>query len=582
EKLLIAEDAKTIIYHGDYTELAESIRQRYADRELIDARGCEIEEQRDMASQRNAACTVAFFRAMGYEEPDLSRLQQVSMRLELKEGIANSLIIDDSYNSDINSLSIALDYARSLCGERRLVLILSDILQSGFDEDELYNRVATLVRGAGVDMFVGVGEHLLSHRHKFAAGSQFYANTDMLLSQVDMLNITDSVVLIKGNRMAMVERISHRLERRSHTTVLEVNLQAMARNINYFRSFMAPKTRLIAMVKAASYGAGDVEVAQMLQKQGVAYLAVAFTDEGVTLRRKGITMPILVLNADDASFYAMIDAALEPEIYSLRSLRTFVDVARRHGVSHYPIHLKLDTGMHRLGFEQDDIEELLATLDAAEDVVKVASLFTHLATSDMTDSDDFTLQQIATFEQLSSCITKHLPYRVMRHAAASAAIVRFPQAHYDACRLGLGLYGFGFEHNPALEMVSTLRSRIVQIRRVAATDTIGYGRAGQLSRDSVIATVPIGYADGLNRLLGEGRWSMLVNGKAAPIVGRICMDSCMIDITDIDGVSEGDEVVVFSPIEGNTPEDMARCLGTIPYEILTSVDKRVKRIYVNE
>lgn len=582
EKLLIATNAKTIIYHSDYEEFSKSICNRFADRELFDARDCEIARQRDTASQRNAACVAAFFKVMGYGEPDLRSLQPVRMRLELKEGIANSLIIDDSYNSDINSLSIALDYARSVAGNKRLVLILSDILQSGFDEEKLYSRVAELARRAGVEQFVGVGEHLMQQRGKFNANSLFYTNTETLLLQVESLDIADAVVLIKGNRTAMVERISHRLERRSHTTVLEVNLQAMARNINYFRSYMHPQTRLIAMVKAASYGMGDVEVAQMLQKQGVAYLAVAFTDEGITLRKKGVTMPILVLNADDASFDAMVDAALEPEIYSLRSLRTFVDVACRHGVNHYPVHIKLDTGMHRLGFEEGDIEVLLATLDGCADVIKVASLFTHLATSDMTDSDEFTLQQIKTFDTLSHRIACHLPYEVMRHAAASAAIVRFPLAHYDACRLGLGLYGFGFEHNPSLEMVATLRSRIVQIRKVAATDTVGYGRAGRLSRETIIATVPIGYADGLNRHLGEGRWSLLVHGEKAPIVGRVCMDSCMIDITDIEGVCEGDEVVVFSPQEGNTPEDMARVLGTIPYEILTAVDKRVKRIYVNE
>ena len=356
----------------------------------------------------------------------------------------------------------------------------------------------------------------------------------------------------------------------------------MTHNLNYFRSQLRPGVRLVAMVKAASYGAGDFEVAQLLQHQGVDYLAVAFADEGVLLRERGITMPVVVLNADADSFDAMAANRLEPEIYSLRSLHEFAAAVERYGEQRYPIHVKLDTGMHRLGFVEEELPALLDALARYGRTVRVASVFAHLCTSDDPAQDDFTRLQIARFDRMSSRIAEALPYPVLRHTANSAAIERFPEAQYDMCRLGLGLYGFGFEHNAALCPVSTLRTRIVQIKRLAPTETVGYGRAGVLSRPTVTATVPIGYADGLDRHLGCGAWSMRVKGRPAPIVGRVCMDSCMIDVTDIDGVAEGDEAVVFSPAAGNTPEAMAEVLGTIPYEILTSVAGRVKRIYLKE
>ena len=325
---------------------------------------------------------------------------------------------------------------------------------------------------------------------------------------------------------------------------------------------------------------GSIAHAQMLAKQGVDYLAVAFADEGAELRAGGVKLPIVVLNADDNSFDTMVAAHLEPEIYSLRSLDAFAFVAR--GERSYPIHIKLDTGMHRLGFGEEDIDTLLERLDRYSDTIHVASIFTHLCVADDPSQDEFTKRQIALFDRLSSRIANHLGYPVLRHAAASAAIVRFPEAHFDMCRLGLGMYGYGFEHNDNLEPVSTLSTRIVQIRTLEAGQTVGYGRAGELTRTSRIATIPVGYADGLDRHLGCGRWSMIVGGQSAPTVGRICMDSCMIDVTDIEGVQEGDQVVVFSAQAGNTTEDMARVLGTIPYEVLTSVSARVKRIYVKE
>ena len=536
----------------------------------------------DAASERNSQLVAAFWRVAGEPAPDFGRLQRVAMRLEVKEGINDSLLVDDAYNSDINSLAIALDYLHGVAAGRPTTLILSDILQSGMDDDELYARVAAMVAAAGVGRFVGIGPKLQAQAERFVCDKAFYASTDDYLRRIDRADIAGRAVLLKGNRDSRFEKLEHALSRKSHTTVLEVDLDAMTHNLNYFRSQLRPGVRLVAMVKAASYGAGDFEVAQLLQHQGVDYLAVAFADEGVLLRERGITMPVVVLNADADSFDAMAANRLEPEIYSLRSLHEFAAAVERYGEQRYPIHVKLDTGMHRLGFVEEELPALLDALARYGRTVRVASVFAHLCTSDDPAQDDFTRLQIARFDRMSSRIAEALPYPVLRHTANSAAIERFPEAQYDMCRLGLGLYGFGFEHNAALRPVSTLRTRIVQIKRLAPTETVGYGRAGVLSRPTVTATVPIGYADGLDRHLGCGAWSMRVKGRPAPIVGRVCMDSCMIDVTDIDGVAEGDEAVVFSPAAGNTPEAMAEVLGTIPYEILTSVAGRVKRIYLKE
>lgn len=583
EKLLLARNAGTIIYHSAYPLLADAVRRTYADRLLCDAASIDAPTMNDAASVRNAQIVAEFFGVMQWPAPDFASVRPVAMRLEVKQGIDNSIIIDDTYNSDINSLAIALDYMCSVAGgKRRMVLILSDILQSGMDDDALYAHVASMVSSANVAQVVGVGAKISRYRSRFVAGSRFFATTEELLAHIGDIDITDSTVLLKGNRNSAFERISHRLQLKSHTTVLEVNLQAMIRNINYFRERMRKDVKLVAMVKASSYGSGDADVAWMLQKQGVAYLAVAFADEGVALRENGITMPIVVLNADDASFDVMVANSLEPEIYSERSLAAFVREVECAGGRNYPVHIKFDTGMHRLGFSESEIPHLLECLDRYADTVRVASVFTHLCVADDASQDEFTRTQLARFGRMSSAVAAHLPYPILRHAAASAAILRFPEAQYDMCRLGLGLYGFGYVHNDSLEMVSTLRTRIVQIHELESGESVGYGRAQSLVRRSRIATIPVGYADGLDRHLGCGAWSMLVRGKAAPTVGRICMDSCMIDVTDIEGVGEGDDVVIFSPQRGNTPEDMARILDTICYEVLTSVSKRVKRIYINE
>lgn len=585
EKLLLAGHAAEILYHSDYALPAAMIRSRYADRRLTDAASCPVGEGvADPVLRRNAQLVAACCARLGYPMPDPAAPPAVAMRLEVKEGINDSILIDDTYNLDLNSLALALDALQSIAAGRRRTLILSDIPQSGLPDEELYARVAELTARAGVDRLVGVGERIRRQAERFDCDKEFYGSTEELMRRIGRDDVAGRVVLLKGSRESRFERLSHQLARRSHTTVLEVDLDAMIRNLNWFRSKLAFGTKLVAMVKAGSYGAGDFEVAQMLQHQGVDYLAVAFADEGVVLRERGISMPIVVLNADADSFEQMIAYRLEPEIYSLHSLDAFVEALRRRDEYGYPVHLKLDTGMHRLGFMEEEVEGAIAALGAGEcrRRVRVASVFSHLNCSDTPLEDDYTRAQIARYDRMSRRIVEALGYPVIRHTAQSAGMERFPEAQFDMCRLGLGLYGFGYRHNGALRPVSRLTSRIVQIKRLAAGETVGYGRAGVLTRPSVTATVPIGYADGLDRHLGCGAWSMRVNGRPAPIVGRICMDSCMIDITDAGEVKEGDEVTVFSAEPGNTAEDMAAVLGTIPYEIMTSVAGRVKRIYLKE
>lgn len=587
EKALLAAGARRIIYHSRYELPARMLAERYADRELIDAAACELPPKScgpllSEAGRIDAQLVAAFCRAEGYPPVDFDRLLPVAMRLELKEGLNGSVVIDDAYNSDLNSLSIALDYLHSVAMGRPTTLIFSEMEQQWGDTEELYAQVARMCGRTGVGRFIGVGEELRRSSRNYAPDQSFYATTDELLRHLRSEDFAGRVVLVKGSRSKRFERVVHALERKSHTTTLEIDLDAMIHNLNYHRAKLRPGTKLVAMVKAGSYGAGDFEVAQMLQHQGVDYLAVAFADEGVLLRERGISMPIVVLNADEGSFEAMVAHRLEPEIYNFRSLENFTEAVERAGERGYPIHIKLDTGMHRLGFTEPDLEELCQRLPG-QPAVRVATIFSHLNCADMPEQDDYTRAQIARYDRMSGRIAAALPYPVIRHTANSAAIERFPEAQFDMCRLGIGLYGFASPENRALKPVSTLRTRIVQIKRgLPAGDAVGYGRAGKLLRETVTATVPIGYADGLDRHLGCGRWSMLVHGKPAPIVGRICMDSCMIDVTDIPEAQEGDEATVFSAAEGNTAEEMAAVLGTIVYEVLTSVSGRVKRIYFKE
>lgn len=490
EKLLLALHAPKIIYHSAYEPLASMLREVYAaGHELHDAAAEAGGGLADAASERNSQLVAAFWRVAG--EPG-ARFRAVAAR-------------GDAARSERGDQRLAagrrrLQFRHQLTGHRAG---LSARRGGGTAHDadpvrhpaKRYGRRRTLCARGGDGRGGGRGA-IRRHRPEvagaggaFVCDKAFYASTDDYLRRIDRADIAGRAVLLKGNRDSRFEKLEHALSRKSHTTVLEVDLDAMTHNLNYFRSQLRPGVRLVAMVKAASYGAGDFEVAQLLQHQGVDYLAVAFADEGVLLRERGITMPVVVLNADADSFDAMAANRLEPEIYSLRSLHEFAAAVERYGEQRYPIHVKLDTGMHRLGFVEEELPALLDALARYGRTVRVASVFAHLCTSDDPAQDDFTRLQIARFDRMSSRIAEALPYPVLRHTANSAAIERFPEAQYDMCRLGLGLYGFGFEHNAALCPVSTLRTRIVQIKRLAPTETVGYGRAGVLSRPTVTATV---------------------------------------------------------------------------------------------
>lgn len=580
EKLRLARRARTIIYSSEYRLLASRIKELYGDRELIDSSRESVDDLLELSDALtvDAAHVAALMRHLGYGVDGAVFSANVAMRLELKEGIDGSMLIDDSYNSDVNSVLAALDALHLQSMGRRRVAVISDIRQSGMPAEELYGRIAEAVRKAGVDHLIGVGENIMSHRALFDRRSSFYVSTEELIANFAYERWANSVILIKGSRDSRFERLTRMLEQRTHTTTLEVDLAAMKKNLNYFRRYLPAYHPIVAMVKAWSYGMGDVDVARMLQHEGVKYLAVAFADEGVTLRSKGITMPIVVLNADQDSFDVMIAHDLEPEIYSFHSLDEFRRAVHRAHRTNYPIHIKLDTGMHRLGFMEDDID-LLGRAIHGDTSLHVASIFSHLSCADVCSEDDFTREQIRSFDYMSQQLIEWLDYVPLRHLANSAAILRFGEAHFDMCRLGLGLYGFGYERNRALMPVATLTTRIVQIKQLRRGESVGYGRAARLERDTTTATIPIGYADGLDRKLGEGRWSVIVAGHKAPIIGRVCMDSAMIDITDIEGVAVGDRVTIFSAEEGNTLEDMADVLGTISYEIMTSLSSRIKRIY---
>ncbi len=578
EKMILARRCSTLIYNSCYSELTSHILYNRCN--IIDAAEYPEAKFQDQASKCNSQIVAALFHSLGLNAPQFEKITPLAMRLEIIEGLSDSILINDSYNSDINSLQIALDTLQNIAASRPTTVILSDIPQSGVTAEVLYERVAAALSRAKVDRLIGIGSEISSMKSLFECDAKFFNSTEEFLRQLTTEDYASRAILLKGSRASRFENISHSLSRKCHTTTLEVNLDAMVENLNHYRAQMSPETKLTAMVKASSYGAGEGEVAQMLQYQGVDYLAVAFADEGSRLREQGITMPIIVLNADDGSFSQMVDYRLEPEIYSLRSLADFAAAVEAHGEREYPIHIKLDSGMHRLGFMSDGIDDLITAIKEREGVIHVASIFSHLSTSDMGKiGRENTLRQIETFKDMSERIQRGIGYRVIRHLANSAAIIAYPEAHFEMCRLGIGLYGF--EHE-GLRPVSTLKSRIVQIREVSTDFRIGYGGDGALSKGGRIATIPIGYADGIDRHLGNGAWSFIIAGERAPIVGRVCMDSCMVDITNIENAREGDEVIIFSEAEGNRASDMADILGTISYEVLTSISTRVKRVYIKE
>ncbi|WP_216653413.1 bifunctional UDP-N-acetylmuramoyl-tripeptide:D-alanyl-D-alanine ligase/alanine racemase [Palleniella intestinalis] len=517
----------------------------------------------------------------------MPQLEAIAMRLEVKQGQRGCILINDSYNNDVKSLDIALDFMsrRPDSKGRSRTLILSDIYQTGLSDEELSAELLSLIKSRGVNKFIGIGKVLKDSFAPVLCGASndilraFFNTTDEFLKSETFGNLHDEVILIKGARIFEFDRITDRLELKVHETVLEVNLNAVVENYNRYRSFMHPETKLVCMVKADAYGAGAVEVAKTLQDHRVDYLAVAVADEGVTLRNAGITCNIMIMNPEMSAFKTMFDYNLEPEVYSFRMLDALVHAAQREGITNWPVHIKFDTGMCRLGFHPEkDIDELIDRLQHQKAVIP-RSVFSHFVGSDNDDFDAFSAEQFALYDAGSRKLQAAFPHKILRHICNSAGIEHFPERQMDMCRLGLGLYGVNPRDNSILSTVSTLKTTILQIRQVPAGHSVGYSRRTILDRDSLIAAIPIGYADGLNRHLGNRHCYCLVNGKKADYVGNICMDVAMIDVTDID-CREGDSVEIFGDSLPVTV--LSDVIGTIPYEILTGVSNRVKRVYFEE
>ncbi len=536
----------------------------------------------DDASIENALHCMAVLTLLAVDTSNIisrmNDLPPVAMRLEQKSGINNCTLINDSYNSDLNSLAIALDVLSRQIQHKNHTLILSDILQSGKEDRELYDTVATLVKEKGVTRIIGIGKILSAHASQFKIPGNFYASTEDFIDQIHADSFRDEAILIKGSRTFEFEKIVTVLEQRKHTTRIEINLQALTHNLNYFRSLLKPGTKTMVMVKALSYGSGRHEIAGILEFQRVDYLGVAIADEGVSLRKAGIRLPIMVMNPEPESFDMMIQYRLEPEIYSFAILDLFSKAIARNQEMDYPVHIKLDTGMHRLGFGNHETGKLCQAILEHKNL-HISSVFSHLAGSDEEALDSFTREQITLFKAGSDTIMQTIGYPVIRHILNSSGIERFPEAQFEMVRLGIGLYGVSVVNQQKLRNISTLKSTILQIKTLEPPDTVGYNRKGTLDRASKVAVIPVGYADGLNRKLGNRKGSFLVKGKPAPIIGNICMDMTMIDITGIDA-GQGDEVIIFG--KENPITKIAAQLETIPYEILTGVSDRVKRIYFYE
>jgi alanine racemase len=535
----------------------------------------------DDASVHNALTCVCFLLAVERLSPELlqkfNTLHAVEMRLQLREGSRNCTIINDTYNSDIQSLRIALDFLNQQNQHQQKTVILSDILESGSNQDELYRKVAEMIEQAGVNRVIGVGKDICQQFQKFSINKKFFFNTAHFLENFNSFTFQDEIILIKGARSFEFEKITRLLENKIHATVMEINLNALVNNLNVYRNSLYPGTRVMAMVKAFSYGSGSHEIAKTLEYHRVDYLTVAYADEGVVLRKAGVKTPIMVMNPEPGSFLNLAEFNLEPEIYN----RYILDDLLNHVEGgETGIHLELDTGMRRLGFDEQELDALLAVLKKNPNLI-VKSVFSHLAASDENKHDLFTWEQIEKFEQMSSYLIRSLGYPVLRHILNSCGITRFPEAQFDMVRLGIGLYGVdpSAKFQSQLENVGSLKTIISQLRKIKAGESVGYSRKGQVKEDATIAVVAIGYADGLDRGLSNGNGHMLVNGKPAPIVGNICMDMTMLDVSRID-CKEGDEVLVFGKDLPIT--ELAKNIDTIPYEILTGISQRVRRVYFQE
>lgn len=626
EKLLLASDGatKTIIYNADNKLISNAVSELKLSKKLIrwlflesfENQECsEYAELPVVVSKRDDGFTELTYRWDGDEyklkapldgpsdfenaanalafmlscsvKPDViaerfESLHKIGTRLNVTEGVNGCVVIHDSYTSDFSSLRPALHFARRRQPkDQGLTLILSDLHHEAEESERLYERIARLVEHSGVTRLIGIGTQLKRFADIFAPGSEFYSDVAEFMSVRSASDFGEETILLKGSPESNFDEIAAMLEARRHETVLEVNLDAIVANYNYFRRQLPKSTGIVCMVKASGYGAGSYEIAKTLQDCGAKYLAVAVLDEGVELRNRGISMPIMVMNPRVENYRAMFANHLEPEIYSMSMLHDVIREARKNSVKGYPIHIKLDTGMHRMGFIEDELPELMDILMSTEEVT-ARSVFSHLATADCPEMNDYTEMQLDRFARWTEYIESRSDHHVLRHVLNSAGILRYPEHHYDLARLGIGLYGANTlppEIEKPLAVVSTLRTVIIAIREWKAGESIGYARRGMLTRDSRIATIPIGYADGMNRHFGNGAIRVIVNGQEAPTVGNICMDACMIDVTGIE-CKEGDSVEIFG--RQASVGRLAEALDTIPYEIFTSVSPRVKRVYYRE
>lgn len=619
EKLKLFTKVNTLVYSPDYSDIQETIirsrllnsigtftwsRKQNADLHIVRISKGEDNKTKitgihknkeisidipftDEASIENAIHCWAIMRSMGYGNETIAErmlgLQPVAMRLELKEGINHCTIINDSYNSDINSLTIALDFMLQHKQHKKRSVILSDILQSGKNATELYSEIAELLQRKKIDRIIGIGASITKHAASFEMEGQFFLNTSDFLKKFPFTEFQHESILLKGARIFEFEQISQALQQKDHETVLEINLNALIHNLNFYRKKIRPDTRIMAMVKAFSYGSGSFEIANTLQFHNIDYLAVAYADEGVELRKAGIKTPIMVMNPDEQSFDAILKHGLEPEIYNFRSLKLLEEATRTNLIPDnkpVKVHIKLDTGMHRLGFGEHEVDGLIERLKAIN-LIYVQSVFSHLASSDDPEDDDFSRLQIEKFERMAEKIQQNSTHDILRHILNSAGISRFPKAQFDMVRLGISLYGIAsaIQDAPMLENVTTLKSTISQIKTIPPGDTIGYNRKWKAEEEMKIAIVPVGYADGLNRKLSNGKGSVMINQQRVPIVGNICMDMCMVNITKLDA-KEGDDVVIFG--KENPISEVAELIDTIPYELLTNISRRVKRVYYHE
>jgi alanine racemase len=545
----------------------------------------------DDASIENAISCWAVMLALEIGQDHIQQrmlqLQPVNMRLELKKGINQCSIINDSYSADLSSLGIALNFLSQQTYNSKKTVILSDFFQTGLPADKLYNEIEGLLSSHDVDRCIGIGEQISRYMHQAAISSgskmrlQFFNTVDDFIKQFRSSQFKEETILVKGARVFEFERIVHLLEQKIHQTVLEINLNSIAHNVKEYQELLKPSTKIMAMVKAFAYGSGGAEIASILQFHKIDWLGVAYADEGVELRRSGITTPIMIMNPESITFDAIVDNNLEPDIYSFELLRQLDLYLRESGLQEYPVHLEIETGMNRLGFSEDEVDELAAILKKTSSF-KIQTVFSHLAASEDPKQDEFTNEQYQKFIRIADKLGKIIGYSFLKHIANSAAITRHPKLQMDMVRLGIGMYGVDSTDSRQLnlETVAELRSTIAQIKHLKKGESVSYNRKGVVQRDAVIATIRIGYADGYPRRLGNGVGKMLVNGKLYPVIGVVCMDMTMLDITGAGDIKEGDDVIIFG--KGLHVQQLADWAETIPYEIMTGISQRVKRVYYEE